>query len=159
MRLREDFSAWRCALASGAAAAAVVAVAGAVDEKPTEEYAGAMRALDTAARGLAEALEARDHATMNEHVIDARPAIELVQQYWREREAAGDEDVEEAVEAIRAVSKSVSEISVAVHLMTLSPNPVAVDGAELALGNMRAACAACHAAHRVEQPDGSYLIR
>ena len=74
-------------------------------------------------------------------------------------EAAGAEDVEEAVEAIRAVSKSVSEISVAVHLMTLSPNPVAVDGATLALGNMRAACAACHAAHRVEQPDGSYLIR
>ena len=136
-----------------------MAVAGAAGEKPTEEYAGAMRTLDTAARGLAEALEARDHATMNEHVIDARPAIELVQQYWREREAAGAEDVEEAVEAIRAVSKSVSEISVAVHLMTLSPNPVAVDGAELALGNMRAACAACHAAHRVEQPDGSYLIR
>ena len=150
---------WRCALASSLAAAAVVAVAGAAGEKPTEEYAGAMRTLDTAARGLAEALEARDHATMNEHVIDARPAIELVQQYWREREAAGAEDAEEAVEAIRAVSKSVSEISVAVHLMTLSPNPVAVDGATLALGNMRAACAACHAAHRVEQPDGSYLIR
>ena len=157
--MRGGFSARRCALVLGIAAASVALGANAVGEKPTEEYSGAMRALDAAARGLAEALEARDHATMNEHVIDARPAIELVQQYWREREAAGAEDVEEAVEAIRAVSKSVSEISVAVHLMTLSPNPVAVDGATLALGNMRAACAACHAAHRVEQPDGSYLIR
>ena len=159
MRLRGAVSVWRCALAVVTVAAAAAAGANAVSEKPSKEYAGAMRTLDTAARGLAAALEARDHATMNEHVIDARPAIELVQQYWREREAAGAEDVEEAVEAIRAVSKSVSEISVAVHLMTLSPNPVAVDGATLALGNMRAACAACHAAHRVEQPDGSYLIR
>ena len=159
MRAWKGFLARRCGLVLGIAAVSVALGANAVGEKPTEEYSGAMRALDAAARGLAEALEARDHATMNEHVIDARPAIELVQQYWREREAAGTEDVEEAVEAIRAVSKSVSEISVAVHLMTLSPNPVAVDGATLALGNMRAACAACHAAHRVEQPDGSYLIR
>lgn len=130
-----------------------------VGEKPTDAYAGAMRTLDAASRGLSAALDDRDHAVMNEHVIDARPAIELVQQYWREREAAGDADVEDAVEAIAAVSKSVSEISVAVHLMSLSPNPVAVEGARLALDNLGAACAACHAAYRVEQPDGSYLIR
>ena len=147
----------KSSLALGIAAALVAAAAAA--EKPTAEYTGAMRALATAARGLSEALEARDHATMNEHVILARPAIELVQQYWREREAAGADDVEDAVEAIRAVSKSVSEISVAVYLMTLSPNPVAVEGAEVALDNLRAACAACHAAHREQQVDGSYLIK
>ena len=139
-----------CSLALGIAAA--LAVAAAAAEKPTAEYTGAMRALATAARGLDEALEARDHETMNRHVILARPAVEIVQQYWRDREAAGGEHVEDAVEAIRAVSKSVSEISVSVYLMTLSPNPVAVEGAELALSNLRAACAACHAAHRVEQP-------
>ena len=138
---------------------AALAAAAAAAEKPTAEYTGAMRALATAARGLGEALEARDHETMNEHVILARPAVEIVQQYWRDRGAAGGEHVEDAVEAIRTVSKSVSEISVAVHLLTLSPNPVAVEGAEIALSNLRAACAACHAAHRVEQPDGSYLIR
>lgn len=148
-----------CVLALGVAAVSVAAAAGTAGEKPTEDYQDAMRTLATAARGLNEALDARDHETMNEFVIQARPAIELVQAYWRERDTAGDDDVEVAVDAIRAVSKSVSEISVSVHLMTLSPNPVAVDGAELALGNMRTACAACHAAHRVEQPDGSYLIR
>ena len=152
----------KCALALALGiivALAAAAAAAAAAEKPTAEYTGAMRALATAARGLSEALEARDHATMNEHVILARPAIELVQQYWREREAAGADDVEDAVEAIRAVSKSVSEISVAVYLMTLSPNPVAVEGAEVALDNLRAACAACHAAHREQQVDGSYLIK
>ena len=154
MRIRKGLLALGIIVALAAAAGAGVA-----GEKPTEEYAGAMRSLDTAARGLSEALEARDHATMNEYVILARPAIELVQQYWRERDAAGDDDVEDAVEAIRTVSKSVSEISVAVHLLTLSPNPVAVEGAELALDNLRAACAACHAAHREQQADGSYLIK
>ena len=148
---------WKGSLALGIAAAMVATAA--AGEKPTAEYAGAMRSLDTAARGLREALEARDHATMNEYVILARPAIELVQQYWRDRETAGAEDVEDAGEAIRAVSKSVSEISVAVHLMTLSPNPVAVYGAEVALIDLRAACASCHAAHREEQADGSYLIK
>ena len=151
-----------CALRKGVLAAGIVAalaVTAVAGEKPTAEYSDAMQTLAAAARGLGEALEARDHETMNEHVIRARPAIELVQQYWRERDSAGAEDVEAAVEAIRTVSKSVSEISVAVHLMTLSPNPVAVDGAELALGNLHAACAACHAAHREEQADGSYLIK
>ena len=157
MRLR--LQAGASALALGIAAAAVGAGANAVGEKPTDAYAGAMQALDAASRGLSEALDARDHAAMNEHVIDARPAIELVQQYWRERDAASPDEVEVAVDAIAAVSKSVSEISVAVHLMTLSPNPVAVEGARLALDNLRVACANCHTAHRVEQPDGSFLIQ
>ncbi len=43
--------------------------------------------------------------------------------------------------------------------MGLSPNPVAVEGAQLALKNLQAACARCHQAHRVEQPDGTYLIK
>ncbi len=145
-----------CWLALGLVAAlAAAAVAG---EKPSAEYAAAMRTLEAAARGLGEALDARDHGTMNEHVIRARPAIELVQQYWRDREGDGDQ-VRDAVDAIRAVSKSVSEISVAVHLMTLSPNPLAVEGAEIALTNLHAACATCHAAYREQQPDGGYLIR
>ena len=146
----------RCVPLGIVAALAATAAAG---EKPTAEYSDAMRTLAAAAGGLAAALDARDHETMNEHVIRARPAIEVVQRYWRERDAAGADDVEDAVEAIRTVSKSVSEISVAVHLMTLSPNPVAVDGAELALDNLRAACAACHAAHREELADGSFLIK
>ena len=146
-----------CWLALGLVAA--LAAAAAAGEKPSAEYAAAMRTLDAAARGLGEALDARDHATMNEHVILARPAIELVQQYWRERAGPDRDQVQDAVEAIRAVSKSVSEISVAVHLMTLSPNPLAVEGAEIALTNLHAACAACHAAYREPQPDGGYLIK
>ena len=146
-----------CWLALGLVAA--LAAAAAAGEKPSVEYAAAMRTLDAAARGIAEALDARDHATMNEHIIVARPAIELVQQYWRDREGDDGDQVEDAIDAIRAVSKSVSEISVAVHLMTLSPNPLAVEGAEIALTNLHAACAACHAAWREQQPDGAYLIR
>jgi cytochrome c556 len=146
-----------CGLVLGLVAAVAATVA--AGEKPSAEYAAAMRTLDVAARGLGEALDARDHAAMNEQIILARPAIELVQQYWRARENDNGDQVEDAVDAIRAVSKSVSEISVAVHLLTLSPNPLAIEGAELALTNLHAACAACHAAYRAQQPDGRYLIK
>ncbi len=146
-----------CCLALGLVAA--LAAAAAAGEKPSAEYADAMRTLEAAARGLGEALDARDHGAMNEQIIRARPAIEIVQQYWRDREGDDRDQVADAVEAIRTVSKSVSEISVAVHLMNLSPNPLAVEGAELALTNLHAACAACHAGYREPQPDGGYLIR
>lgn len=135
---------------------ALLGLAADASEPPTAEYKAAMESLATVSKGLAAALEARDHETMNEHVIAARRALEVVQKYWRQ---AGVDDTDEAVEAVRAASKSISEISVAVHLMTLSPNPVAVEGAQIALTNLRAACARCHAAHRVEQPDGSFLIK
>ncbi len=148
---------WGAAPALMAAAVGVVAVT--AGEEPSAEYAAAMRTLEAAARGLGEGLDARDHAVMNEHIIRARPAIDLVQQYWRQRAGSDGDQVEDAVDAIRAVSKSVSEISVAVHLMSLSPNPLAVEGAELALTNLHAACTTCHEAYRAEQPDGGYLIK
>ncbi len=135
---------------------ALLGLAADANEPPTAEYVDAMQTLATVSKGLATALEARDHKTMNEHVIAARPALELVRAYWRDADVDG---TDAAMEAVRAASKSISEISVAVHMMTLSPNPIAVGGAQLALKNLRAACTRCHAAHRVEQPDGTYLIK
>lgn len=135
---------------------ALLGLAASASEPPTKEYVDAMQTLSAVARGLAVAIDARDHEAMNEHVVAARPALQLVQQFWRD---AGVDDTDEAIEAVRAASKSISEISVAVHLMGLSPNPVAVEGAQIALETLRAACARCHTAHRVEQPGGRYLIK
>lgn len=135
---------------------ALLGLAADADEPPPPEYQKAMQSLAAVSTGLTEAIEARDHETMNDHVIAARPAIETVLKYWRE---AGAEESSLAIEAARAASKSISEISVAVHLMSLSPNPVAVEGAQIALKNFRQACTTCHTAHRIEQPDGTYLIR
>ena len=134
----------------------VLGLATHANERPTKEYVEAMRTLDGAARGLGHAIDARDHEAMNEHVLAARPAIQLVQQFWRDK---GVKEADDALEAAHAVSKAISEISVAVHLMNLSPNPLAVEGAQFAMENLRTACATCHRAHREELPDGTYLIK
>ena len=122
-------------------------------EKPTDEYVEAMKALATVAQGMGPAIEADDHAAMNDLVMLARPALDVLQTYWMDRE------VEDAIDLARAASKSISEISVAVYMMTLSPNPVAKEGAELATKNFLAACTDCHAAHREQLPDDSYRIK
>ncbi len=122
-------------------------------EKPTDEYVEAMKALATVAQGMGPAIEADDHAAMNDLVIMARPALDVLQTYWMDRA------VEDAIDLARAASKSISEISVAVYMLTLSPNPMAKEGAQLATKNLLSACTDCHAAHRERLPDGSYHIK
>ena len=124
-----------------------------VREKPSEEYIEAMKALAIVAQGLGPANEVGDHETMYDLVVLARPALDVLQEYWSARE------VKDATEFVRAAAKSISEISVAVHLLTLSPNPIAQEGARLSTKNLLATCRACHVAYREERPDGSYRIK
>ena len=126
------------------------------NENPPKEYADAMKSLAIVARGLPQALDARDHEKMNDYILLARPALDVVQKYWRDRDI---DHTDEANTAIRDASKSISEISVSVHLMSLSPNPLAVEGAEIALRNFQTACTTCHATHRLELPNGTYRIK
>ena len=70
-----------------------------------------------------------------------------------------DRAVEDAIDLARAASKSISEISVAVYMLTLSPNPMAKEGAQLATKNLLSACTDCHTAHRERLADGSYHIK
>ncbi len=125
-------------------------------EQPTEDYVDAMKTLDAVALGLSHAVDAWDHGAMNQYVLRARPALDIVLKYWRDR---GVDETDDAITALRAAVRAVSEISVAVHLMSISPNPVAVEGAQIALENLKAACTTCHAAHREEHPDGSFRIK
>ena len=125
-------------------------------EQPTEDYVDAMKTLDAVALGLSHAVDAWDHGAMNQYVLRARPALDIVRKYWRDR---GVDETDDAITALRAAVRAVSEISVAVHLMSISPNPVAVEGAQIALENLKAACTTCHAAHREEHPDGSFRIK
>ena len=122
-------------------------------EKPTDDYVEAMKALAVVAQEMGPANEAADHVSMNELVIRARPALDVLQKYWLDREA------ENAIGFVRAASKAIAEISVAVHLMTLSANPVAQEGARLSTKNLLATCGACHAVYRERLPDGSYRIK
>lgn len=109
--------------------------------------------MDTAAKGLEKAVQDADPVAMDNYVIIARSALGVVEKYWAKRE------VEDAIELALAASKAISEISVAQYLMNSGPNPLAKEGAEMALRDLLATCAACHQAHREALPDGSYRIK
>ena len=132
---------------------ALVSLPAGASEKPPEEYVKAMRSIDAAAKGLEKAIHDADSAAMDKYVIVARSALGVVEKYWAEKE------VEEAIELALAASKAISEISVAQYLLTLGPNPLAKEGAEMALRDLSATCGACHQAHREALPDGTYRIK
>jgi len=134
-------------------ASALVSLPTSANEKPPEEYVKAMQSMAAAAKGLEKAIHDADPVTMDKYVIIARSAIGVVEKYWANRE------VEDAIELAAAASKSISEISVAQYLMSSGPHPPAREGAEMALRDLVATCAACHLAHREALPDGSYRIR
>lgn len=130
-----------------------IALAAGEVEKPTSEYAQAMRALAVVADELPKRLEAEDREGLNKLVIDARPPLAVLDQYWTKR------GVEDAIGFAQAASKAIAEISVAVHLMENGPHPIAAEGAAQSIKNFKAACESCHKAHRETLPDGTYAIR
>tara|TARA_Y100000588_G_C14223080_1_gene911926 strand:+ start:62 stop:508 length:447 start_codon:yes stop_codon:yes gene_type:complete len=125
-------------------------------EQPSDEYRKAMNTLDQSTGKLEKSIQEADHKLMNEQIFLVRPIIEFLQQFWRER---GAEETDDAHVAIKAAAKSISELSVSAHLLSISPNPVAVDGAKIALRTLQEACQTCHKSHRGTQEDGSFIIK
>lgn len=136
-----------------AAYAATCALVVRADDKPSAEYVRAMHTLDSVSRGLPRALAAEDAKELDALVIQARPALATLEQYWTAR------NVEDALAMAQRASKAIAEISVAVHLMADGPNPIAVEGAQDSITTFQASCVACHAAYRATLPDGSFAIK
>lgn len=135
------------------ALAVSIALAAGEGEKPTSEYVQAMRALAVVANELPKRLEADDRDGLNKLVIEARPPLAVLDQYWTKR------GVEDAIGFAQAASKAIAEISVAVHLMENGPNPLATEGAAESIKNFNAACESCHKVYRESLADGTYAIR
>lgn len=123
------------------------------DEKPSPEYVEAMTTLAAVSEELPRRLAAEDASGLDKLIIKARPALATLEQYWTARK------VDEALELAQAASKAIAEISVAVHLMSDGPNPIAVEGAQDSIRTFQASCVSCHAKFRATLPDGSYAIR
>ena len=126
------------------------------NEQPSDEYKKAMTTLEQSTHALEKSIQEADHKLMNEQIFLLRPIIEFLQQFWRER---GVGETDDAIVAIKAAAKSISELSVSAHLLSISPNPVAVDGAKVALGTLKNTCHTCHKSHRGTQEDGSFIIK
>lgn len=143
----------RFARLAGALVVATLTLGAGEIEKPPTEYAEAMRRLAAVVDALPGRIAADDRDGLNQLVIDARPAIAVVERYWTGR------DVAEAVGHAQAASKAIAEISVAAHLMENGPNPLAREGAEESLKTLRASCVACHSVYRETLADGTFAIR
>jgi hypothetical protein len=144
----------RVRLVCAGAIAVVLGLAARASDKPSADYVTAMQTLKTVAEGLPKSLAAEDGGkAMDELVIAARPALSVLEKYWTARQ------VEDALQIAQKASKAIAEISVAVHLMTSGPNPLALEGAQESIKTFVATCSACHAAHREQLADGSYAIK
>ena len=126
------------------------------NEQPSDAYIKAMKTFDRGTRNLEKSIQAADHKLMNEQIILLRPVIEFLQQFWRERDTV---ETDEASIAIKAAAKAIAELSVSAHLLSISPNPLAIDGARVALQTLQDACQTCHNSHRETQEDGSFIIK
>lgn len=135
------------------ALAGLLSMAAGAAERPSAEYAQAMRTLAVVAEGLPTSLAAEDVAGLDKLVIKARPALGVLEKYWADRQ------IEDALQIAQVASKAIAEISVAVHLMTSGPNPMATEGAQESISHFTATCESCHRAHRDTFPDGAYGIK
>ena len=132
---------------------AIVGVSVIANEEPTEEYVNAMKILEIVASELPQVVESGDHEALFDLIVQARPAVLVNEEYWMSK------DVEDAIKWSKTLTKSISEVSVAQYLMSLSTNPVAQDGAAISVANFVKTCDSCHAVHREQLPDGTYRIK
>lgn len=144
---------WRLTIVGMLAGISTLALTTRADEPPSAEYVQAMKTLEAVSNELPRRLSAEDAEGLNALVIRARPALATLEQYWAARK------IDEAVDIAQRASKAIAEISVAVHLMTDGPNPIAVEGAQASIQSLQASCTACHAAYRRTLPDGSFAIK
>ncbi len=112
-----------------------------------------MSTLATVAEGLPKRLAAEDVAGLDQLVIKARPALAVLEKYWTDRK------VEDALEIAQTASKSIAEISVAVHLMGSGPESAGHRRRAGVHQELPRGVRQLPPAHREKLPDGSYVIK
>ena len=132
----------------------VLALPVAANEKPTEAYQKAMKdngAALQAIRAAAKELEdsgagTQDYAPFVEAAATLKPAFATTLAYWQAQKA--DDAIAVAQQAIKAIADMESAANDRNYRVVLA--------SFTALGET---CTACHAAHRVRLPDGSFEIK
>jgi hypothetical protein len=125
----------------------------AADERPTETYQKAMKALGVTSQALraeVKTIESAgaypDYTPLEKHATVLRTALTTTLAYWSEKK------VDDAVKVTELALKGVDDLEKAAKDKSYD-NLVA---ASTAIGGT---CATCHKAHRVQTPDGTYAIK
>lgn len=123
------------------------------DEKPTEAYQKAMKDLGGSAQALraeVKTIESAgaypDYTPLTKHVSALRAAFKTTLAFW------SDKKVSDAIAVTEAGLKGVDDLEKAATDKSYD-NLVAASSA------VSATCVACHKAHRVQTPDGTYEIK
>ena len=123
------------------------------EEKPSEVYQKAMKDLGVASQAMraeVKAIESAgaypDYTPLEKHAAVLRAALKTTLAYWSEKK------VDDAVKVTEVALKGTDDLEKAAKDKSYD-NLVA---ASTAIGGT---CAACHKAHRVQAPDGTYSIK
>jgi cytochrome c556 len=123
------------------------------DEKPTEAYQKAMKNLGVTSQALraeVKTIESAgaypDYTPLEKQVTVLRAALKTTLAYWSDKKAV------DAIEATEAALKGVDELEKAAKDKSYD----SLVAASTAIG---ITCVACHKAHRVQTPEGTYEIK
>ncbi len=128
-----------CGLISLLAGVAIAA------EKPSDEYAKAMKDIRAAMQNVDKAIQGSDFETVSKNAAVVKDAFLLVEKYWNGK-------AEDALKLAQTAGKAASDLGVAAGLAS-------GDGVAFSAKELNDTCAACHNAHRDRQPDGSFQIK
>jgi cytochrome c556 len=115
------------------------------DEKPTEAYQSAMKALGGANQGLRNSVPAKDYAAIEQNAATFKASFATALAFWTEKKA------DDAIKLATDGAKGAADLEAAAK----ARNDDGIAAAQKAIG---ATCAACHMAHRSGQ-QGAYEIK
>lgn len=131
----------RTLLAVTLALSTAIAVALQAAEKPSPEYAKAMKDLGTVMQTLSKPSAAEDFELAKKLGQSAKDAFAVVQKYWTAK------GVEDASKLAETGAKAAADLFVVANLSS-------TEGILAALKDMGSTCQACHTAHREKVGEG-----
>ena len=116
------------------------------NEKPSEAYSNAMKAINAANMGLRAAVTAKDYDGVAKQATAIKASFDVVDQFWTAKK------VDDATAAAKAGAKAATDLGAA----ATAKNDEGIAAAQRALG---ATCMGCHTAHRERLADGTFEIK
>ena len=130
------------------------------DEKPTEDYQKAEKALNTANNAMRNHVKSIDYPSLEKDAAAFKEAFGVMLAYWQ------DKKMDDAVKFVRDGLTGVTALETAAKSMNYdgvlaAQNAIAGSNGVAFVGesSLPGVCVGCHLAHRLRLPDGSYAIK
>jgi cytochrome c556 len=118
----------------------------AANEKPSEEYSGAMKSNAATGQALKRDMSAKDYAAISKDAATYKANFAKIEAFWTAKK------VEDATGLAKTAAKAAADLESAAN----AKNDEGIAAATTALN---ATCGACHMAHRERLPDMTFEIK